>query len=163
MLESFNFVSQSRFRSNKRTVYRTSKLFHAHADTKFLNIFFSISSAMPGLWLHNLVFKLAHKYKSIARIEVRWMGRPQFLPFFSVTKITLQKKLKIFCCVQIYKINFFQTFRWLKTWTIQYIEKPESDQALMQSNVKKERNLHYSEKFKTRPNQEIGPVIDLMI
>jgi len=50
----------------------------------------------------------------------------------------------------------------LKTWTIKYLEKPESDQPLRESNVVEEWNPHYSEKLKTSPNQEIGTVTDLI-
>ena len=91
------------------------------------------------------------------------------LSSYSVTKITLQTNLKFVCCVQIFsefkilKINFCETFSGLKTWTMQYLEKPESDEPLMQRNVEEEWNPHYKEKLKTHPNQEIGNVRDLMI
>ena len=72
--------------SRRRGSHVTNALFIAlqsysmQLQTQNLWIFLFVSSAVPGVLLHNLAFKLAHKHKAFARTEVRWMGRPQTLP-----------------------------------------------------------------------------------
>jgi hypothetical protein len=88
--------------------------------------FFSVSSAVPGILLHNLVFKVAHKYKSIARIEVRWMGRPQSLPVVLSPKSLYKQILNLFAALK-YFLKFKLIFvRHLEGWRRGQYSTPKS-------------------------------------
>jgi hypothetical protein len=125
-----------------------------------------VPSAVPTALLHKLVFKVTHKYKSIARIEVRWMGRPQLLPVILSPKSLYKQSLKLFAAFKyILKFKYPKLIfvRNLERWRCEkYNTSKSRNQISHWYNLMLLKNgiLTAVKTSKQNPSQEIGMVTD---